>query len=62
MLEYVKLILSKVSFHKDLFEKELKKAISMLVPEEIGDLKTWCYSKFSEKYLIILNRCFVSAL
>ncbi|MDQ3535250.1 MAG: hypothetical protein M3421_06445 [Bacteroidota bacterium] len=61
MLEYVKIILSKVSFHKDLFEKELKKAISMLIPDEIRELKNWCYSKFGEKHLVILNRCFTSA-
>ncbi|CAN5131188.1 hypothetical protein BH23BAC1_BH23BAC1_00090 [soil metagenome] len=62
MLEYVKIILSKVSFHKDLFEKELKKAISMLIPDEIMELKSWCYAKFGESYLIILNRCFTSAM
>lgn len=60
MLEYVKTILSKVSFHKDLFEKELKKAISMLIPEEIKELKSWCYNKFAASYLNILNRCFTS--
>lgn len=58
MLEYVKTILAKVSFHKELFEKELKKAISMLIPEEILELKDWCYTKFGEAYAIILNRCF----
>jgi hypothetical protein len=62
MLEYVKIILSKVSFHKDLFEKELKKAISMLIPDEIMELKSWCYAKFGESYSNVLNRCFTSSI
>lgn len=58
MLEYLKLILSKVSFSRELFEKELKKAIQMLVPNEIEQLKVWCYAKFSHLYEEILNRTF----
>ncbi len=58
MLEYIKTILQKVSFDKLLFEKELKKAIKLLVPEEVKHLKSWCYEKFSSIYLSILNRCF----
>ncbi|WP_128548562.1 hypothetical protein [Larkinella soli] len=58
MLEYIKTILQKVSFDKKLFEKELKKAIGMLIPEEIKQLRSWCYEKFSSIYLSILNRCF----
>lgn len=58
MLEYVKTILLKVSFDKRLFEKELKKAFNVLIPEEIKQLKAWCYEKFSEMYLLILNRVF----
>ncbi|GAB3931544.1 MULTISPECIES: hypothetical protein [Larkinella] len=58
MLEYIKTILQKVSFDKKLFEKELKKAIGLLIPEEVKQLKSWCYEKFSNLYLSILNRCF----
>ena len=58
MLEYVKLILSKVSFQKELFEKELRKAIEMLVPDEVVQLKDWCYNQFGEVYQVVLNRCF----
>ncbi|WP_234735956.1 hypothetical protein [Tellurirhabdus bombi] len=58
MLEYIKTILQKVSFDKTLFEKELKKAIRDLVPDEVKELKSWCYEKFSNLYLSILNRCF----
>ncbi len=58
MLEYIKIILSKVSFHKELFEKELKKAISQLIPDEVLELKSWCYAKFGEAYNAIFSRCF----
>lgn len=57
MLEYVKMILEKVSFDKVLFEKELKKGLSMLIPSEVKELKSWCYAKF-EKYKYLLNTIF----
>ncbi|WP_420322990.1 hypothetical protein [Flagellimonas sp.] len=41
MLDYTKTILSKVSFDVKLFAKELKKAVSRLLPNEIEELKIW---------------------
>jgi hypothetical protein len=61
MLKYAKQVLSKVSFDKDLFEKELMKALKMLVPVEIMELKKWCYQKFGKLYRSILDRCFTLA-
>jgi len=58
MLEYFKTILSKVSFDKRLFEKELRKAIKSLVEQEISLLREWCYQKFGHQYQPILNKCF----
>lgn len=58
MLEYIKTVLEKVSFDKALFEKELKKAINMLVPDEVKQLKAWCYAQFGKIYRVVLNRCF----
>ena len=58
MLKYAKQVLSKVSFDKELFEKELMKAIKMLVPVEIRELKKWCYRKFGNLYRTILDKCF----
>jgi hypothetical protein len=58
MLEYFKTILSKVSFDKSLFEKELRKAIKSLVEHEVQQLKRWCYDKFGHMYHSILNHCF----
>lgn len=58
MLDYVKLILHKVSFSRELFEKELRKALNTLVPKEVEQLKEWCYEKFQHLYGEILNRYF----
>ncbi len=58
MLEYIKTILQKVSFDKSLFEKELAKAIKMLIPKEIKQLKRWCYAQFGKVYRVVLNHCF----
>jgi len=61
MLNYVKTVLTKVSFDSRLFEKELRKAIRMLIAEEVNELKRWCYASFSKQHEAILNRCFVFA-
>ena len=58
MLEYVKLILLKVSFSKVLFEKELRKSLRMLLPAEIPAFRAWCYQEFSRLYRAVLNRVF----
>ncbi len=60
MLEYFKTILSKVSFSKFLFEKELRKAIKALIDEELRELRRWCYRKFGHVYKAVLNRCFIT--
>ena len=60
MLEYCKTILSRVSFDRSLFEKELIKAISNLIHKELVALKKWCYKKFSNLYLTVLDRHFKS--
>ena len=61
MLNYVKNVLTKVSFDARLFEKELRKAIELLIGEEIQELKQWCYNRFGNEHEAILNRCFVVA-
>lgn len=58
MLEYIKMILTKVSFDRTLFEKELGKAVEKLASNELSELRTWCYTHFSESYLDILERLF----
>jgi len=58
MLEYCKTILSKVSFDKILFEKELGKAIQNLKNNDLTVFKQWCYEQYSDLYLSILNQNF----
>ncbi len=49
MLEYYKTVLKKVSFDTKLFCKELEKAISRLLPEEIEELKNWLQQFITDK-------------
>ena len=58
MLEYVKTILSKVSFDAVLFEKELRKGIKLLIRDEVEELRKWCYSNYNKEYDQVLHRCF----
>jgi len=58
MLEYVKTILQKVSFSKYLFERELKKGLRYLLPNEIEEFRDWCYEMFGRLHLPILNQYF----
>ncbi len=59
MLDYVKMILLKVSFSKVLFEKELRKALRQILPAELADFKTWCYQNFARLYRRVLKRVFI---
>lgn len=50
MLEYSKTILQKVSFDRALFEKELKKAVKMLVGYDRQELQRWVVNNFGYQY------------
>ena len=58
MLEYIKLILSKVSFDITLFEKELKKGLKTLESDELIQLKQWCYERFTDINLLVVIKVF----
>ncbi len=58
MLDYAKEILTKVSFSRTLFEKELFKAAKALARDELVQLRDWCYTNFSDVYLEELERFF----
>jgi hypothetical protein len=58
MLEYIKLILWKVSFDRTLFEKELKKGITQLDMDDMLLLQDWCLEIFSDRYYNILDSTF----
>lgn len=47
--EYSKVILESVSFDVKLFTKELQKAIKLLLPFEIEELKSWLITFIKEK-------------
>ena len=61
MLELCKEILTKVSFDKLLFQKELKKALSWLKSDEIAGFKEWCISNFGTTYPEVLRIAFKKA-
>jgi len=55
MLEFSKKILSKVSFDRKLFKKELRKSISWVSKTEVITLKIWTLTTFSEYKQTILE-------
>jgi len=55
MLEYVKIILQKVSFDLYLFRKELSKSINWLTDKEKIELKLWLNSSFTGEYKNIIK-------
>ncbi|WP_320110385.1 hypothetical protein [Draconibacterium orientale] len=58
MLEYAKVILPKVSFSKELFSKELAKCINWVEPDQLQNLRNWCYENFKEMYPDVLAEAF----
>ncbi len=60
MYEYTKEILTKVSFDRALFRKELKKSIRWLKREEKNLLKVWCIATFGNVYLDVITDAFQS--
>ncbi|MCC5946286.1 MAG: hypothetical protein JJT94_15245 [Bernardetiaceae bacterium] len=58
MLEYQKMIIDKVSFCKELFEKELRKSVARLSAEEVESLRYWAYQRYGNSHYEILQACF----
>lgn len=58
MLELSKEILSKVSFDKYLFQKELLKAITWIRAEDRAHLKMWVYQRFGKMYPEVIEATF----
>jgi hypothetical protein len=58
MFEYTKQILTKVSFDRVLFRKELKKAIKWLKTEERSMLMIWCLATFGNTYSDVIREVF----
>jgi hypothetical protein len=62
MLEFCKEILTKVSFDRFLFRKELEKSIRWMKGEELDQLKQWCLATFGTKYRDIIANSFQLAM
>ncbi len=58
MLNYSKTILLKVGFDRNLFEKELGKAIKNLPPQEVFALYEWCIEHFGNNYYHVIEKTF----
>ena len=58
MLDFAKKILLKVSFDRDLFKKELRKAIKSLNIKEALILYSWCIVNFGDRYREIIVKIF----
>lgn len=54
-------ILTKVSFDKLLFQKELRKALGWIKSEEIDGFRDWCITKFGGLYPDVLKVAFHKA-
>lgn len=55
MLEFSKNILSKVSFDKSLFQKELQKSVYWIKKKDLMHLKLWTLTTFSQYRDVILK-------
>jgi hypothetical protein len=60
MLELSKNILKKVSFDLNLFQKELKKALTWIEnSDDFAKFKDWCLNEFGQSHKLILQKIFV---
>jgi hypothetical protein len=62
MLEFCKEVLTKVSFDRFLFAKELNKAIKWLNGEELKVFRNWCVDRFGNLYSDIIASTFKVAI
>jgi hypothetical protein len=58
MLKYTEIVLQKVSFNRELFKKELKKALKWLKKEEAIILRNWCIINFGSVYMDVINEVY----
>ncbi|KAA3650748.1 MAG: hypothetical protein DWP98_04035 [Bacteroidetes bacterium] len=60
MFELSKKVLTRVSFDRKLFRKELYKSIKWLKPKESLMLKAWCLATFGHLYKDVINEVYKS--
>ena len=52
------MVLQKMSFDKNLFRKELVKAMNWLGAEDVNVLKAWCFATYSDSYADVFDEVF----
>lgn len=62
MLDFCKEVLTKVSFDKFLFRKELQKAIKWLNRDDLVLFRQWCLDKFGHRYREIIIASFAAVM
>jgi hypothetical protein len=62
MLDFCKEVLTKVSFDRFLFRKELQKAIRYLSGEELLQFRAWCLETFGNRYREIIVASFAAVM
>ena len=60
MLEFSKRVLSKVSFDRNLFAKELRKCLNYLNAEELRMLRDWCLGRYGSRYGDVIDETFAA--
>lgn len=58
MLELCKRVLSKVSFDRQLFAKELRKSVQRLGTDELRALRDWCLGRYGHCYSDLIEETF----
>ena len=61
MLEFCKTVLSRVSFDRRLFAKELKKSFQWLSREDAEALRQWAMAQYSPKHAHAIAAAFAAA-
>lgn len=61
-IRYAKEVLTKVSFERSIFKRELEKFINIIQPEQHSEFKEWCIAKFSQDHQEVIQNAFKSQL
>lgn len=57
-IRYAKEVLTKVSFEKNIFKRELSKFVKIINKEQHPELEEWCRSKFEQEHQESINSVF----
>jgi hypothetical protein len=60
MLDFCKTVLTRVSFDRRLFAKELKKSFKWLSKEDAETLRQWAMAQYSHKYAQLIGSTFAA--